>query len=1089
MLHSRPRPRWAAAAVLVLSIGLTAQTPGLPAAAAAPPATTTAGNASATAKANRTVTLITGDRITLIGGDLSKLTIEPGTGRRHLTFRALRDKGTVSVIPSDVEADVAAGKLDRALFDIGGLLEDHYDDASTTAIPLIVTYSAHTERATLRGTTAALDLPVINGTAVKVAKKDAASFLSGLKSLRAGGGAKIWLDGKRKPTLDKSVPQIGAPVAWQAGYTGKGVSVAVLDTGVDTTHPDLADRVAGTKNFTDDAPEDLNGHGTHVASTIAGTGAASDGKYRGVAPDATLYAGKVCGSADCPDSSILAGLQWATSEVHAKVVNMSFGRTDRQGLDPVEEAVNRLTEETGTLFVIAAGNSGSGVSSLESPGSAEAALTVGAVDKQDQLADFSSRGPRIDDGGIKPDVTAPGVDIVAARANSEGGERYQSMDGTSMATPHATGAVALLAQQHPDWKAADLKGALMTSAKHLDGPTPYDQGTGRIDVGKATQQTVTVAPANLLFKAVWPHTDDPADTKQVTYRNLGDQPLTLALSATITDAAGEPAPAGAIKLSATTLLVPAGGTASVDVTSDTRHDGPDGYYTGHLTAVGSGTTIDTTFTVDKEVESYNLTLDFVAPDGTPGSGDTFIHGLDNDYSELAPVDGTLKRRLPKGRYLIDSYQLVPNGTSEDSYLVVNPSTVMNADTKVTADARITKPFDITVPEPAASPIIAQVHYQLTADGYGSDIFAYTPRQLHTAQTGDPLPAGQLSSWFNSQWAKAASDGSWDDSPFLYQTMDVVPDGLATGLTRRVRPGDLAVVDQSLHRTSHDLGVVQLSGTVAGSTSGIWAQQLGYKLPAKRRLFLEGGTATWSTSVYEVEPPFAEALAIGATKSYEAGRSYEDHLNVAAFTPTPRSAVRSGDQMSVAFSPTTDATGAQGFTETDTASSRLLRDGQQVAASATFGNLQGAGLPSEQAKYVLESSLTRPSHATYSTRIDGRWTFTSSAAQEQLPLLGVRYQPDVDINNTAARTPVTTLPVVVQAQPGATLPRIRTATLQYSADGGTTWRTAPLAPEAAGKYTAIFPTPKEGKTVSLKLHLADADGNTTDLTTIDAYHLR
>jgi len=1098
-VQTRPRPRWIAAAVLTLSIGLTAQTPGLPATAAGPPAPTPAASTTpATATrpaaaptpataANRTITLITGDRVILPGDDLTRFTVEPGPGRRHLAFRALRHEGRLSVIPSDVAADVTAGKLDRRLFDLGTLLENHYDDARTTSIPLIITYAARTKTSTLAGATVARELPSINGRAVKVAKKDAATFLTGLRSLRSGGPAKIWLDGKRRVTLEQSVPQIGAPTAWEAGHTGKGVSVAVLDTGVDSTHPDLADRIAGTKNFTDGTADDLIGHGTHVASTIAGSGSASGGKYRGVAPDADLYVGKVCVDTSCPDSLILAGMEWAATEIHAKVVNVSIGGRDTQGVDPLEEAVNRLTNETGTLFVIAAGNDGPKAGSVNSPGSADAALTVGAVDKQDKLAEFSGRGPRALDGAIKPDVTAPGVEIVAARPDDGSGERYQAMSGTSMATPHAAGAAALLSQQHPDWKAADLKGALTTSAKPLDGLTPFEQGAGRIDVAQATRQTLTVAPANLKFYAVWPRTDDTPVTQQVTYRNLDQQPVTLAVTATMTGPDGQPAPAGAIELSSSTVTIPAGGTATVDVTSDTRHSGPDGLYSGRVTATGPGATVGTMFTVNKEVESYNLSVDLVGPDGKPGAGDTLIVGLDNDYYELTTVDGTLKRRLPKGRYLIDGYQQVPPWSNpSEMYLTVKPNTLLTADAEVTLDARQTKPFDLTVPEPEASPMLAQVHYELPkSGGYASDILAYTPAALHTAQIGAALPAGELTSWLSSQWAKAGPDGSFHGSPFIYQTMDVIPDGFPTGLTRRVRPGELAVVDQSLHHTSHDQAVTELTGSVPGSKSVTWPVPLRYSLPANRRLFLEGGPATWSTEVNEL----GKASAIGNPKSYRAGGTYEDHLNVAAFTPTPRTAIRSDDRLTVDFSPTTDATGAHGATRTDTASSRLLRDGRQLAESSSFGQLETTGLSPERAKYVLESTLTRPSHATYSTRIDGRWAFSSSAAQKHLPLLGARYQPTVDLNNTAARTPVTTLPVVVQAQPGATLPGIRTATLQYSADDGSTWSLAKLSPTANGHYRATFPTPKDGKTISLKLHVTDTDGNTTDLTTIAAYHLR
>src|SRR5262249_39405559 len=142
------------------------------------------------------------------------------------------------------------------------------------------------------------------------------------------------------------------------------------------------------------------------------------------------------------------------------------------GTDPMSRAVNRLTRESGALFVVAAGNSGPGEQTIGSPGAANLALTVGAVDKQDQPAWFSSRGPRFGDGAIKPEITAPGVDIVAARAagTSLGNlldEYYTSLDGTSMATPHVAGAAAILVEQHPRWSAARLKARLVSTSKTL----------------------------------------------------------------------------------------------------------------------------------------------------------------------------------------------------------------------------------------------------------------------------------------------------------------------------------------------------------------------------------------------------------------------------------------------------------------------------------------------------------------------------------------------------------------------------------------------------------------------------------------------
>ncbi|MFI9568145.1 S8 family serine peptidase [Streptomyces rishiriensis] len=239
----------------------------------------------------------------------------------------------------------------------------------------------------------------------------------------------------------------------------------MLDTGVDGTHPDLKGRSDAAKNFSEAADTvDRVGHGTHVASTGAGSGAHSGGKYKGVAPGARLISGKVLDDGGYgEESGVIAGAQWAVAQ-GAEVVNLSLGGPDSSGDDPLEQAVDELSASSGALFVIAAGNEGPAAGTVGSPGSAAAALTVGAVDRTDAMVDFSSRGPTAD-GSLKPDLTAPGVDIVAAKAaeGTEGdpaADGYVSMSGTSMATAHVAGAAAILAQRHPDWTGERIKAAL-----------------------------------------------------------------------------------------------------------------------------------------------------------------------------------------------------------------------------------------------------------------------------------------------------------------------------------------------------------------------------------------------------------------------------------------------------------------------------------------------------------------------------------------------------------------------------------------------------------------------------------------------------
>ncbi|MBB5801699.1 subtilisin family serine protease [Saccharothrix ecbatanensis] len=520
---------WPAAAMVV---GLLAVTASPPASAAGPaPDQDQGGRLHA-------VTLVTGDRVLLDGDRLASVT--PGDGRGGTSFQTFQRDGHVHVVPRDAVRPLAEGRLDPRLFDVTGLVEAGYDDARRDDVPLIVTRAGDRspQVSTLRITR---DLATVRAVAAVAPKATAAAGWSSL--LADPGAAKVWLDGVRQPTLDRSTAQIGAPAAWAAGYTGAGVTVAVVDTGVDGNHPDLAGREVAEHNFTADPDAaDLIGHGTHVGATIASHGA----RYRGVAPDVRLLDAKVCGESDgCRESSILEGMRWS-AEQGADVVNMSLGGTDTEEVDLLEEAVDALSARHGTLFVISAGNSGSGAETVGSPASADAALAVGAVERNDGIAPFSSRGPRVGDGAVKPEITAPGVDIVAAKSadgviGTPVGDRHVALSGTSMAAPHVAGAAAVLAQQHPEWTGAQLKAALMASAKPNPALTAFDQGAGRVDLAEAITTTLTTEPASLSFGLhKWPHDDDVPVSNDLAYRNTGTSPITLDLRVEASGPDGEP---------------------------------------------------------------------------------------------------------------------------------------------------------------------------------------------------------------------------------------------------------------------------------------------------------------------------------------------------------------------------------------------------------------------------------------------------------------------------------------------------------------------------------------------------------------------
>ncbi|MFF5823064.1 S8 family serine peptidase [[Kitasatospora] papulosa] len=653
------------------------------------------------------ITLVTGDVVHWTDGVGGQDTVtvdrpEGATGGVHV-----RQAGEgLYVIPDEASALLAAEKLDRRLFNISTLVEMGYDDRRSGGIPLIATYAAGTGRSlptAPRGSTKVRTLESVHGMALKAGKDDARAFWNDITRTRKsrsldGGIAKLWLDGKVEAALKDSVPQVNAPQAWAEGFDGKGTTVAVLDTGIDATHPDVKDRVKQSRSFVPgEEVVDGNGHGTHVASTIAGSGAASDGANKGVAPAADLIVGKVLSNEGSgADSGIIEAMEWAKAE-GADVVSMSLGSSiPDDGGDPMAQAVDALSADGGPLFVIAAGNA-YGAGTIGSPGSAASALTVAAVDKQDRRADFSSMGPLVRSYGLKPDLSAPGVDINAAASQSVPGidGMYQSMSGTSMATPHVAGAAAVLKQRHPEWSGQRIKDALMSSSKLLPDHTPYEQGTGRLDVKAAVDTTIEATGSVEVASYDWPHSDqDAVAERTLTYRNTGDEDVTLKL-ATDTDAA-------AYTLSTPELTVPAGSTAAAVLSIDPSRIANDTRFSGQVLATDpSGATVaHTGFAVNKERELHDLTLRLRDRAGEPMDGTVVLAALGDTELGLVQVSGETTLRLPPGNYTAWTSADV-DGDRSDSKAVAflsAPETILDKATTVTLDASKARRVSVRTPQ-------------------------------------------------------------------------------------------------------------------------------------------------------------------------------------------------------------------------------------------------------------------------------------------------------------------------------------------------------------------------------------------------------
>ncbi|WP_432041978.1 S8 family serine peptidase [Streptomyces cadmiisoli] len=1063
--------------------------------------------------AARTVTLVTGDKVTT-DADGNVVGVTAADGREGMAFRISRAAdGHTYAVPRDAERLIADGTADRQLFDVTRLLNFGYDDSARSDLPLIVTYTEDGPVAARAlsdsGARVTRDLPSVNGDAVRARKSEAATLWRTLTgsgaSARSAAGAtsarveKIWLDGRVKASLDRSTAQIGAPEAWEAGYDGTGVTVAVLDTGVDATHPDLKERIGAQQNFSR-SPDSVDrvGHGTHVASTVAGSGARSGGKYKGVAPGARIISGKVLDdNGEGSASGIIAGMQWAVAE-GAKVVNLSLGGEDTPETDPVEQAVNELSADSGALFVVAAGNSGPAAATIGTPGSAAAALTVGAVDRADGIADFSSRGLTAD-GSLKPDLTAPGVDIVAAKAAEgvEGGpasDGYVSMSGTSMASPHVAGAAAILAQRHPDWTGERIKAALTGSAVATPGLSGLAQGTGRTDLARAMGQRVTSSPSLGFGTARWPHTDDKPVTREITYRNDGDEPVTLDLAPEAFGEGGEPAAEGMFVVSPKRLTIAAGGTATAAVTADTRAGTADGAFGGSVTATDGDIVVRTALGVHRESESYDLTIRHLDLRGKPtGDSETGVYGLDGsnwqDHSDH--TDGEFTLRLPKGRYTLEGR--VSTGADPDDgklALLLHPKFALTRDTTLVMDARKAKPVRITVPDSAAKHTDATLNFgvDIGGAGYTSTYIMGSFGNLRVGQLGARVPAREAFAQYNGTWTR----GTVNYRPAWNRTGDL------SGFTVKLQRQNFAELELTLGEPA--TGKTGSLSAAPLMPNGAWVDFNSDRgaLPRTVADYVLPG-AKWQYAVNQYgapdadgEPRWEGSQTVTAPRSYSAGKQYTQRFNIGVFGPHlytagPESsgAVRLGDGFSAYVPLFSDGAGHVGVSYYTRAKSALYADGTPVFTSDTPLNGAEHTLSAERRTYRLTTDVSRAaSLSAVSTRVTAEWTFRSAHVTgdtpERLPLSAVRFTPKLGKASTAEAGTAFTVPFKIEG--AATAATARKLAFSVSYDGGRTWKPA----EVTDRARLELRHPARPGTVSLRAALTDADGNTMKQTIYRAY---
>jgi cysteine-rich repeat protein len=580
---------------------------------------------------------------------------------------------------------------------------------------------------------------VLNGFAARLLPETIAALRADPDVLR------VTPDTEVHALLDVSVPHIRAPEFWSDfSYRGAGTTIAIIDTGVDYTHPDLGGcfgpgcKVIGGYDFVnnDGDPADDHGHGTHVAGISAGNGI-----LQGVAPEASLLAYKVLNSSGSGSAeNVIAAIERAADpnddgdpSDHATVMNLSLGGSGDEN-DPESAAIDNAAA-VGVLAVVAAGNSGWDAThfTVGSPGTARTALTVGAADDADVLAPFTSRGPTWLARLIKPEIIAPGVDICAARWGTAWAGRecldtlHASLSGTSMATPHVAGVAALLRGLRPLLTAAQAKAILQEAA----APMPFDvtsAGAGRVDARAAAdvQTVLTPAPLNLGLDATVDATWQGSDT--VTVTNLGSVSKTYALSLS-----GFPAGVTATVIP-NAIAVDAGNSAtvSVDVTVD-HSQVPD--------SVSAPYVYSGTLAADAIAEHQVILVGFarLAPAPCPQqdlgnalpvsiSGSTL--GRTNDRvascgGGFAP-DLTYRWTAPfSGVFSIDTYGSGSEGRRFDTLLSVR-SDCVGPELACNNDAGSTVVSQVTVSLTVGQAVV------ITVDGFSG---AFGPFQLHITEAG------------------------------------------------------------------------------------------------------------------------------------------------------------------------------------------------------------------------------------------------------------------------------------------------------------------------------------------------------------------
>ena len=622
-------------------------------------------------------------------------------------------------------------KFERDLFNVDRIIDEYGEPGEITSPPIIVTEALEQESdrgtpsselfrettETTPGLTVTTELESLNGVAGTLTGTESKQAYTHLSNSPSVGT--VYYDAKVEIALNEADDVISAVEARQEyDVDGSGVKVAILDTGIDSDHPDLEGRVKYAESIVGGGTEDIHGHGTHVGGIVGGDGTASDGDYVGIAPNVTLYNIKVLSDGGRGSrAGVIDGIERA-DELGVDIMSLSLGGLPTTN-NPYIPVINSATAN-GTLVVVSAGNNGPVPFSIGTPGDVESALTVAATDNTDTIAGFSSRGPTDFSEQLKPNIAAPGFGIISANGYGEDTPEnlYTTKSGTSMSAPMVSGAAALLIEDKPGLPVQHVRSALVTTTDRVPEYDAYRVGTGRLNITRALETDVFFDKTTLNYGLL---TDEETKTIDVTVTNNGNTAKTFDITAKTTSVEGADGDVSP-EFDQVTIQPQSSETVGVTVNADTD----PGYYAGYVTLTGAEETHRLNIGYRSE-QGTVITVTKSGVENTTLNGDTIVlFNHDEQREEIRTITtDTDQQQFTFNVYEDRNYTVISGGMDESTntpVLLGEPLGVVNTPRTVSLDERDSIPFEVNtagLPDTDLTYLktSAQIWYTLPDDPY------------------------------------------------------------------------------------------------------------------------------------------------------------------------------------------------------------------------------------------------------------------------------------------------------------------------------------------------------------------------------------